>query len=94
MPIMRFTRADTVFALLALATLASWWLGEGAAVSRQNLGAVATLAVLALSAVKGTLIALDYMELRQAPALWRRAVLGWLGVVLGLIALVSVGLRG
>lgn len=91
---MRFTRADTTFALLALATLANWWLGEGAAVSGQHLGTAATLAVLALSAVKGALIALDYMELRQAPALWRRAVMGWLVVVLGVIALVSVGLRG
>lgn len=90
MPIMRFTRADTVFALLALATLASWWLGEGAAVSGQHLGTLATLAVLALSAVKGALIALDYMELRSAPALWRRAVMGWLVVVLGLITGFSV----
>lgn len=91
---MRFTRADTIFALLAFATLASGWLGEGAAVSGQHLGPVATLAVLALAAVKGALIALDYMELRQAPALWRRAVMGWLVVVLGLIALVSVGWPG
>lgn len=90
---MRITKADLIFALLALATLASWWLGEGAAVSGQHLGTAATLAVLALSAVKGTLIALDYMELRTAPALWCRAVMGWLVVVLGVIALVSVGLR-
>ena len=91
---MRCTKADVTFALLALATLASWWLGEGAADSGQRLGTVATLAVLTLSAVKGALIALDYMDLRQAPALWRRAVMGWLVVVLGLIALVSVRLRG
>jgi hypothetical protein len=91
---MRFHRADLIFALLALATLASWWLGEGAAASGRHLGAVATLAVLALSAFKGALIALDYMELRQAPALWRRAVMGWLVVVLGLIVVFSVGLRG
>ena len=91
---MRFNRADTIFALLALATLASGWLGEGAAGSGRHLGTAATLAVLALSVVKGALIALDYMGLRQAPALWRRAVLGWLLVVLGLVALVSVGLPG
>ena len=91
---MRLNKADTVFALLALATLASWWLGEGAAGSGRHLGTAATLAVLALSAVKGALIALDYMELRQAPALWRRVVMGWLLVVLGLVALVSVGLPG
>lgn len=87
---MRFNKADLIFALLALATLASWWLGEGAAAGGRHLGTVATLVVLALSAVKGTLIALDYMELRSAPALWRRAVMGWLVVVLGLIALFSV----
>lgn len=86
---MRLKKADLIFALLALATLASWWLGEGAA-GGGHLGTVATLAVLALSAVKGALIALDYMELRGAPALWRRAVMGWLVVVLGLIAAVSV----
>ncbi|WP_374408529.1 cytochrome C oxidase subunit IV family protein [Hydrogenophaga sp.] len=87
---MRFTRTDLIFALLALATLASWWLGEGAAVGGGHIATVATVAVLALSAFKGALIALDYMELRGAPALWRRAVLGWLAVVLGLIALFSV----
>lgn len=91
---MRFNKADTTFALLVLATLASWWLGEGAAASGQHLGAVATLVVLALSAAKGALIALDYMELRHAPALWRRAVMGWLVVVLGLIVVCSIGLRG
>lgn len=87
---MRLNKADTIFALLALATLASWWLGEGAAGSGRHLGTAATLAVLALSAVKGALIALDYMELRQAPALWRRVVMGWLLVVLGLLMLISV----
>ena len=87
---MQFNRADTIFALLALATLASWWLGEGAVGSGRHLGTAATLAVLALSAVKGALIALDYMELRQAPALWRRVVMGWLLVVLGLLMLISV----
>lgn len=91
---MRINKADTTFALLVLATLASWWLGEDAAAGGQHLGAVATLAVLALSAAKGALIALDYMELRHAPALWRRAVMGWLVVVLGLIVVCSIGLRG
>ena len=87
---MRLIRTDLIFALLALATLASWWLGEGAAGSGQHLGQLATALVLALSALKGTLIALDYMELRHAPAMWRRVVMGWLVVVLGLISLVSL----
>ena len=87
---MRFTRADAVFALLAIATLASWWLGEGAAISGQHMGSAATLAVLALAAFKGALIALDYMELHTAPALWRRVVLDWLAVVIGLVLLASL----
>lgn len=87
---MRFTRADTVFALLVLATVLSWWLGEGAAASMGQLGQAATAAVLALSVFKGALIALDYMELRTAPALWRRAVMGWLAVVIGLVLLASL----
>ena len=87
---MRWGKTDTVFALLVLATAASWWLGEGAAASQGHLGLVATAAVLALAAFKGALIALDYMELCTAPALWRRAVVGWLVVVIGLILLVSL----
>lgn len=90
---MRFTRTDTVFALLVLATAVSWWLGEGAATGQRPLGTVATLAVLALAALKGTLIALDFMELRHAPALWRRAVLGWLTAVIGLILVACLLLR-
>ena len=87
---MRWGKTDTVFALLVMATAVSWWLGEGAATRGQCLSTAATLAVLALSAFKGALIAFDYMELRTAPALWRRAVLGWLGVVIGLILLFSL----
>ena len=34
-----------------------------------------------LAAFKGALIALDYMELRHAPRLWRLLVLGWLALV-------------
>ena len=54
------------------------------------LGTLATLAVLGLSGIKGAMIALDYMELRHAPAIWRRAVMGWLMVVLGVVALASL----
>lgn len=87
---MRLKREDLIFALLALATLASGWLGEGAALQGQHLGTLATLSVLGLSGIKGALIALDYMELRHAPAIWRRAVMGWLMVVLGVVALASL----
>jgi hypothetical protein len=85
-------RINTVALLLVIATGLSWWLGEGPALGGHHLGTTAVLVVLALSAFKGALIALDYMELRRAPALWRRAVMGWLVVVLGLIAVASLWL--
>ena len=44
-------------------------------------GRALIVGVLALAGVKGTLVALDFMELRHAPALWRRIVLGWLLLV-------------
>ena len=43
--------------------------------------------MLALALAKGRGVALDFMELREAPPLWRRLVLGWLVVVIGLVAL-------
>jgi hypothetical protein len=86
---MKLHRIDLIALLLALATGATWWLGEGGHLDVQQ-GVV--LAVLALAAFKILLIALDYMELWLAPALWRRLVLGWLVVVIGLIALVTVAL--
>lgn len=84
---MKPSRVDLIALVLVLATGLSWWLGEGAALT---LGQAATLAVLALAVLKGALIALDYMELRHAPALWRRAVLGWLAVVIALVLLASL----
>jgi hypothetical protein len=41
--------------------------------------------VFALAALKGALVILDYMELRHAPPLWRRLLLGWLAGVVTLI---------
>ncbi|QCB46222.1 cytochrome C oxidase subunit IV family protein [Hydrogenophaga sp. PAMC20947] len=91
---MSIRRINTVAILLALATALSWWLGEAVVTSGgHSLSSGAVLAVLALAAFKGALIALDYMELRTAPALWRRAVLAWMVVMIVLIALVTVGLR-
>ncbi len=86
---MKLHRIDLIALLLALATGATWWLGEG---GHQDMQHGVVLAVLALAVFKILLIALDYMELWHAPGLWRGLVLGWLVVVIGLIALVTVGL--
>ena len=84
---MKLHRIDLIALLLALATGATWWLGEGGHLDVQR-GVVLT--VLGLAAFKILLIALDYMELWHAPALWRRLVLGWLWLVIGLISVVSL----
>ena len=76
-------RLDAVWVATLLATGVAWWVGES------GLGAAATwgaAVVFALSLAKGVAIALEFMELRSAPALWRRFVVGWLLVVIALIA--------
>ena len=75
-------RLDIVLGLLIAATLLAWWLGERGA---GGLGVMLLLAGMA--AAKGTLVVLDFMALRQVKLLWRALLLGWLFVVLALIAL-------
>lgn len=68
--------------ILLAATAATWWLGEmGAA------GTGAIVAMLLIACIKGRLIALDFMELRHAPLLWRILLEGWLLLVSSLILL-------
>lgn len=78
-------RIHLIWALLLLATALTWWLGESGSAVRAEF--VSAIIVLGLAVFKGYLIAMDYMELRHAPRLWRALVLGWLVVVaLALIA--------
>ena len=46
-------------------------------------------AVLAIAAIKGRRILLDYLDLRFAPALWRGLVTAWLVLITGFGWLVS-----
>ena len=93
------TRVDWIWLALVSGSLLTAWLGEhGAAPAHVaedpaygvHLGRVGIAAVPVLSSIKGLLIALSYMELQHAPALWRRLVLGWLFGVIGVIAAVSL----
>lgn len=80
-------RLDGVWVATMLATGIAWWVGES------GLGAAApwaVAAVFALSLAKGAAIALEFMELRGAPAVWRRFVLGWLVLVIVLIVAVRI----
>ena len=71
--------------MLLVATAITWWLGESGQVGRGGMAPV--LAIFALAVFKGLWVMDDFMELRHAPTLWKLIMIGWLTVVLGLIAL-------
>lgn len=81
---MRFLNnpANRAWLILILATLTTFWLGEvGAA------GTLAVVSLLLIAFVKGRLVILDFMELREAPLFWRGLLEGWLILVSSLILL-------
>ena len=68
--------------ILMIATAITWYLGEvGAA------GTGAIVGMLLIAFVKGRLVILDFMELRQAPRMWRLLLEGWMLLVGSLILL-------
>ena len=74
--------AHRAWLVLMVATATTWYLGEvGAA------GTSAIVAMLLIAFVKGRLVILDFMELREAPRMWRVLLEGWLILVSGLILL-------
>ena len=74
--------ANRAWIVLLVATGITWYLGEvGAA------GTMAIVAMLVIAFVKGRLVILDFMELREAPRMWRILLEGWLILVSGLILL-------
>lgn len=74
--------AHRAWLVLVIATATTWYLGEvGAA------GTGAIVAMLLIAFVKGRLVILDFMELREAPKMWRILLEGWLILVSSLILL-------
>lgn len=74
--------ANRAWLILLVATAITWYLGEvGAA------GTASIIAMLAIAFVKGRLVILDFMELRDAPLMWRTLLEGWLILVSSLILL-------
>lgn len=70
-----------IWLMLVLGTGLTFIAGESG-----HSGDLLVVAVLALALLKGSLVAQHFMELRHAPAIWRRGVLGWLWlVVLGIV---------
>ena len=82
---MRYFSVNRIWGLLLLATAVTWWLGESGQVGRGTMAPV--LVIFALSAFKGLWVIGEFMDLRHAPALWRRLLVGWLMVILSLIVL-------
>ena len=74
--------AHRAWLVLLVATGITWQLGEAGAA-----GTLAIVAMLAIAFVKGRLVILDFMELRDAPRLWRVLLEGWLILVSSLILL-------
>jgi hypothetical protein len=72
-------RIDALWLATLVATGVSWWVGESPLGIH---GGWPVAIVFAMSLAKGLAIALDFMELRGAPALWRRFVVGWLLLVI------------
>ena len=83
MPAISLTRA---WLLLLALTAATYAIGESGLAGGSGSMAL-TLALFALTFVKGLVVILDFLELRHAPALWRWVVLVWLAVVLAAIVL-------
>ena len=77
--------ANHIWIILLTATGVTFWLGESGLSG--TAGMTPVLVMFALAFVKALLVMLDFMELRHAPALWRRLLVGWLVLVTGGIVL-------
>jgi len=85
--------SNRIFVFLLLATAVTFWLGESGAAG--SAGWAPVLVMFGLAATKAYWVIADFMEIRHAPALWRRLLAGWLVVVVGGILLAyAVSLRG
>ncbi len=77
---------DRVWLALMVATLMTFWLGESGLAGRAGLAGLVIMFCLAWG--KGLLVILHFMELRRAPALWRRLMVGWLTFITVTIVLI------
>lgn len=76
---------NRIWIALLIATGVTFWLGESGLSG--SAGMTPVLLMFTLAAAKGLWVIYDFMELRHAPALWKRLLVGWLGFVTGMIVL-------
>ena len=79
------TTLNRIWLFLLLATGITYWLGESGQLA--GAGMLPVLVIFVLAFVKGLWIIYDFMDLRHAPALWTRLLVGWLGFVTSMIVL-------
>lgn len=76
---------NTAWVLLLVATAITYVLGEMGLVSQA--GGWFLVGLCVLTAVKGVVVIQVFLEMRHAPPLWRWLLLGWLALVIALVAL-------
>lgn len=77
--------ASRAWLILMIATGITWWLGDSGTAARVS--GLPVFIMLGLAYSKGFLVIYDFMELRHARVFWKLLIIGWLTVVLGMIAL-------
>ena len=83
MNILSNTRLTAIWLFLLAATGLTWYLGE---VGPEG-GLAIALSMLAIAFLKCRFVAWDFMGLAGTALLWRTLMLGWLVLVLSLIAI-------
>lgn len=79
-------RLSAIWLILVLATIASWEIGHGLGIEDRRL---ASVAIIIVAMVKVRFVALDFMELRDAPLPFRIAANLWTaGIAAGLSAMI------
>jgi hypothetical protein len=78
---MNARRLDFFWLALVAGTALTWSLGE-----RGAAGPAAVAGILGIAAIKGVWIIREFMALRRINVLWPALVIGWLLVVLAIIA--------
>lgn len=77
--------ANRIWIILLVATGITYWLGESGVSGSAGMAPV--LLMFAMALLKGLWVIYDFMDLRHAPSLWRRLLVGWLLFVTGMIVL-------
>ncbi len=85
----QFKMIDAVWLALLVGTLLTWWLDASGRLNAPRHGWAVVL-IYALAWLKGAAVQFEFMELRHAPKLWRRAMLAALTLMVAGILLAWV----